>query len=310
MSYFNYMNFRKIPAFLFLLLSPLYLLAQEIERESLLRDIQYLASDELAGRKPLTEGNIQAAQFIRERFAELGLSSQYKNYTQSFTLKTDRGRGEALGQASNIVGFIPGQESEKLIVITAHYDHLGTTEAGLIFNGADDNASGTAALLAMAEYFNRHKPKVSLVFAALDAEEMGLQGARALVRDFPFPLENVLLNINMDMISRNDKNELYAAGTRHYPHLKPALEKASKGAKVRLKFGHDEPGTGSDDWTNASDHAAFHEKGIPFIYFGVEDHADYHKDTDTFENIDSDFYYQAVRLIIKCVDELDKSFIK
>jgi Zn-dependent M28 family amino/carboxypeptidase len=304
------MNFRKIPAFLFLLLSPLYLLAQEIERESLLRDIQYLASDELAGRKPLTEGNIQAAQFIRERFAELGLSSQYKNYTQSFTLKTDRGRGEALGQASNIVGFIPGQESEKLIVITAHYDHLGTTEAGLIFNGADDNASGTAALLAMAEYFNRHKPKVSLVFAALDAEEMGLQGARALVRDFPFPLENVLLNINMDMISRNDKNELYAAGTRHYPHLKPALEKASKGAKVRLKFGHDEPGTGSDDWTNASDHAAFHEKGIPFIYFGVEDHADYHKDTDTFENIDSDFYYQAVRLIIKCVDELDKSFIK
>lgn len=310
MSYFNYMNFSKIPAFLFLLLSPLYLLAQEIERESLLRDIQYLASDELAGRKPLTEGNIQAAQFIRERFAELGLSSQYKNYTQSFTLKTDRGRGEMLGQASNIVGFIPGQESEKLIVITAHYDHLGTTEAGLIFNGADDNASGTAALLAMAEYFNRHKPKVSLVFAALDAEEMGLQGARALVRDFPFPLENVLLNINMDMISRNEKNELYAAGARHYPQLKPALEKASKGAKVSLKFGHDEPGTGSDDWTNASDHAAFHEKGIPFIYFGVEDHADYHKDTDTFENIDNDFYYQAVRLIIKCVDEFDKSFIK
>ena len=304
------MKCRKFLPFVCLLLAPLCLVGQEVDREKLLNDIQYLASDELGGRKPLTEGNLTAAQFIRERFTELGLSSQYKNYTQSFALKGDRGRGAELGKASNIVGFIPGQESEKLIVITAHYDHLGTTEDGLIFNGADDNASGTAALLAIAEYFSRHKPQASMVFAALDAEEMGLQGARALVSDFPFPLENVLVNINMDMISRSDKNELYAAGTRHYPQMKPAIEKASKGAKVTLRFGHDEPGTGADDWTNASDHAAFHEKGIPFVYFGVEDHADYHKDTDTFDNIDGDFYYQAVRLIIRCVDELDNSFFK
>lgn len=310
MIYFKYKNFDRIQLFLFLLFGPLSLLAQEVDQTSLLRDIEYLSSDELAGRKPLTDGNLKAGLFIRQRFEELGLSSQYKNYTQSFALKADRGAGEKLGNGSNIVGFIPGQESDRVIVITAHYDHLGTNEEGLIFNGADDNASGTAALLAMAEHFSRHRPKASMVFAALDAEEMGLQGARALVRDFPFPLENVLVNINMDMISRSEKNELYAAGTWHHPELKPVLKKASKGKKVKLRFGHDEPGVGNGDWTHASDHAAFHEKGMPFVYFGVEDHEDYHKTTDIFANIDGDFYYEAVRLIIKCVEELDNSYFK
>src|SRR5690606_27737683 len=116
-------------------------------------------------------------------------------------------------------------------------------------------------------------------FAALDAEEMGLQGAKALVNDFPFPLNTVILNINLDMISKNQRNELYAAGTAHYPHLRPLLEEASKDAPIKLLFGHDIPGTDMQDWTSASDHAAFHEQGIPFIYFGVEDHEDYHKAT-------------------------------
>jgi putative aminopeptidase FrvX len=306
MFYNIYMSTRKFLAFVLFLSAPFCLSAQEINRETLLGDIQYLSSDELAGRKPLTQGNYAAAQFIRDRFKALGLTSQYRNYTQFFSLKADRGRGEVLGQGSNIVGFLPGQESDKLIVVTAHYDHLGTSEAGQIYNGADDNASGTAGLLALADYFMRHKPRASMLFVALDAEEMGLQGARALVRDFPFPLENVLVNINMDMISRSEQNELYAAGTRHYPQLERMLQIASKDAGVKLRFGHDEPGTGADDWTHASDHAAFHEKGIPFVYFGVEDHPDYHKPSDIFDHIDVDFYYQAVHLIAKCVRELDE----
>src|SRR5690606_6554078 len=157
MFYINYMYPGKIVPVLIFSLFSFCLFAQEVDRERLVGDIQYLASDELEGRKPLTEGGNKAAQFIRERFSELGLTSQYMDYTQSFALKADRGKGGELGEASNIVGFIPGHESEKLIVITAHYDHLGMTEDGVIFNGADDNASGTAALLAMAEYFSRHK---------------------------------------------------------------------------------------------------------------------------------------------------------
>lgn len=286
---------------LFILLPPL-LNAQAIERKKLINDLKYLASDELAGRAPLTEGNLQARQYIRDRFEELGLTSQYDDFTQYFHFKAEK----EIENAANIIGFIPGKTSNKIIVITAHYDHIGTRE-GKIYNGADDNASGTAALLALAEYFSKNAPKHSIIFAALDAEEMGLQGAKALVRDFPFPLEQVLLNINMDMISRSDKNELYASGTQHYPQLKPILEMAAADQKVSLKFGHDIPGTGHDDWTHASDHAAFHAKNIPYVYFGVEDHEDYHKSTDTFDKINQQFYYHSVNLVLQCTIELDEN---
>src|SRR5690554_1923757 len=297
---------RSVLLFLLFLSVSCILFAQESDRVSLLRDIEYLASDELEGRQPLTEGSRKAQEYIKTRFANLGLTSQSRDYSQFFDLKERRGEGGVVGKATNIIGFIPGEQSKKLIVITAHYDHLGTKEEE-IFNGADDNASGTAGLLALAEYFSKNKPQTSILFAALDGEEIRLQGARALVRDFPFPLEDVLLNINLDMISRSEKNEIFAAGTGHYPQFREILEKSAEDAEIQLRFGHDTPGTGRDDWTNASDHAAFHEKGIPFIYFGVEDHEDYHKATDTYENVDHDFYYQAVNLIIRSVRDLDES---
>ena len=277
--------------------------AQKVEKEELLKDVQYLASEELEGRKPMTEGSVKAQKYILERFSALGMTSQFKDYTQPFPL-FPRGGGEVLGEGVNVIGFIPGEETEKIIVITAHYDHLGEVD-GEIFLGADDNASGTAALLGLAAYFSENKPRHSMIFAALDAEEMGLQGARALVNDFPFPLNTVVLNINLDMISKNERNELYAAGTAHNPHLRPLLEEASKEASIELLFGHDISGTDMQDWTNSSDHAAFHEQGIPFIYFGVEDHEDYHKATDTYERIDQDFYYNAVNLILACTIILD-----
>ncbi|MEX2591625.1 MAG: M28 family peptidase [Anditalea sp.] len=297
------MILRRTWLFLLFIMGPWLLFAQKVDKEILLQDISYLSSDELEGRKALTEGSLKTREFIKQRFDSLGLTSQYSDYTQFFSIKDERS-GAIMGQGANIVGFVPGQESAKIIVIMAHYDHLGKV-GDRIFNGADDNASGTAALLALAAYFAEDKPQYSLMFAAVDAEEKGLQGARALVKDFPFPLKDVLLNINMDMISRSESNELFATGTKHYPHLKPIFEEVY-GTKVNLRFGHDEPGTGSDDWTYASDHAAFHEADIPFIYFGVEDHEDYHKASDTFEHIDQDFYYQAVTFILQCVKAFDE----
>lgn len=278
--------------------------AQKVERGGLLQDIEYLSSEELEGRKPMTEGSKKARQYLSERFRSLGMTSQFKDYIQTFPL-FPRGGGDVLGEGINVIGFIPGEETEKIIVITAHYDHLGEVY-GEVFLGADDNASGTAALLALAAYFSENKPRHSMIFAALDAEEMGLQGAKALVSDFPFPLNTVVLNINLDMISKNERNELYAAGTAHYPHLRPLLTEASNETPIRLLFGHDVPGTDKQDWTNSSDHAAFHEQGIPFVYFGVEDHEDYHKATDTYERIDQDFYYHAVNLILACTIILDR----
>ncbi|MGI8545529.1 MAG: M28 family peptidase, partial [Aridibacter sp.] len=185
--------------------------------------------------------------------------------------------------------------------------HVGV-QKGEIYNGADDNASGTSALFAIAKYFKKNKPNNSIIFAAFDAEEKGLQGARYFVDNLPVSQSDILLNINMDMISRSDKGELYAAGTFHYPDLKPYLEAIQKNAPVKLLFGHDDPKLGRDDWTSQSDHGAFHRKKIPFIYFGVEDHRDYHKPTDDFENIQPKFYVNAVETIVMAVKSIDENW--
>lgn len=288
-------------------LAPALSYAQKIDAEELLRDLAYLSSDELEGRKPLSDGSLKARELIRSRFEALGLTSQYRDYTQHFNF-INRRDGQLYENAANIIGFVPGEETDKLIVVMAHYDHLGKV-GDKIFNGADDNASGTAAVLALARHFSVKRPKHSMMFVALDAEEMGHQGAKALVEDFPFPIGQVVLNINMDMISRNVDQELYAVGTYHYPFLKPLIEKVSSDRNPKLLFGHDQPESGRDDWTLASDHAQFHLKGIPFIYFGVEDHEDYHRETDTFDRIDQKFYIEAVQLILDVLISLDKSLL-
>lgn len=289
---------RNVLLFLFLVV-PGLLTAQNIDKNQLLEDLKQLSSEKMQGRKLLSEGNKRAQDYIIHRFSELGLTSQYKNFTQSFRLNSKHS-----DEAANIIGFIPGEESSKIMVIMAHYDHLGIRQ-NKIFPGADDNASGTASLLALAEHFMHHRPRYSLLFAALDAEEAGLLGAKALVKDFPFPLDQVLVAINMDMISRSETNRLYAVGTRHYPHLRPFLIEASKESGIDMVLGND-GAAGSPDWTNSSDHAAFHAKGIPFIYFGVDDHRDYHQESDTFENIDEEFYYQAVLTILQSIKKIDK----
>ncbi len=144
-----------------------------------------------------------------------------------------------------------------------------------------------------------------MIFLAVDAEEGGLTGARAFVSIPPVSLEHIAANVNMDMISRSD-DELYVAGTYHYPFLRPYVDRIGKAAEVTLVFGHDSPDLGDNDWTHASDHAPFHEAGIPFLYFGVEDHADYHQPTDEFDRINQDFYVKAVTAILRVVLELDQ----
>lgn len=286
-----------------LFLSAFAVKAQDrLDVEFMLEDFRKLSHDAAEGRKTGTKGAAAARNFIIKQFSTVKVKSLRKGYIHPFTFvnaKNDTIKGE------NVVGYIRGK-LQKAIVITAHYDHLGIIN-GEIYNGADDNASGVAAMLAMAEYFKRHKPYHTIVFAALDAEEMGLRGARALVNDDPdFPVEEVILNINMDMISKNDKNELYVAGTHHTPKFKTILEGVET-APLKLLFGHDTPDLGYNDWTNSSDHAAFHAKGIPFLYFGVEDHANYHKPTDTFENINQAFYVKSTEAILSCVLAMDRA---
>jgi Zn-dependent M28 family amino/carboxypeptidase len=210
--------------------------------------------------------------------------------------------------AANVVGRLAGTGGgARALVITAHYDHLGIRN-GVVYQGADDNASGVAALLAAGRHFAAHRPRHPLVLAALDAEELGLRGARELIRSSILPRGSVALNVNLDMVSRNDANEIFAAGTFHSPWLQPILEDVQTRAAVRIRFGHDRPprsGGGLDDWTDQSDHAEFHKAGVPFVYFGVEDHPDYHKPTDTADKIDPRFFGDAVDTIVEALRTLD-----
>ena len=264
-------------------------------------DLEVLASAQMTGRGTGTEGNQRARNYIIKRLQEIGVKPLGNSYEQPFSA-TDR-QGKPI-KGINVVGAIQGS-GPGYLVVSAHYDHLGK-RFGRIFFGADDNASGVAAMLALADYFANNPPVHTLLLVAFDAEEHGLVGARQFVTHCPVPINKVVLNINMDMVSRSSKQELYAAGTYHYPQLKPLLQTiAGQHPGVKVKFGHDgAPGSG-EDWSTASDHGPFHRKGIPFIYFGVEDHADYHKPTDTFDKINQKFYNDVVRFITHATKHID-----
>lgn len=269
----------------------------------LMKDISTLAADKYEGRKTGTRGNRQAQFYLLKRFEEAGLQPYHNTYEYPFYFK----RGETNIMGTNLYGYIPGSDN-KVIVISAHYDHVGigrpNQQQDSIYNGADDNASGIGGLLAIAGYFKQHPPKHTLLFLATDGEEMGLQGARAFVARPPVPLEDIVLNINMDMIAHNNKDELYACGPGVFPELKPVVEKVAARSSIKLLIGHD-TGTGSDNWINQSDQGAFYQARIPFIYFGVEDHEDYHKPSDEYRTINHSFYYRAVNTILGVIREFN-----
>jgi len=275
-----------------------------IDADSLLRHVEVLASDEFQGRRAGSEGGLMAARYVEEAMSGMDLAPACGgNSVQEFSF-TPRRASEPVA-ARNVIVRIPGtSDSKRIVVVTAHFDHLGEGN-GQIYNGADDNASGTAALLEIARYFSTHSPNHTLIFAALDAEESGLQGARAFVDSECFSDYDVVLNINMDMISRSAVDELYVSGTLHYPFLKPVLEGVEHPDNLKILFGHDQPGTGSDDWTNSSDHAPFHQAGIPFLYFGVEDHPGYHRPNDVFEDIFPVFFHTASEYVLEVIRETD-----
>lgn len=268
-----------------------------ISTDSLMAHVRFLAADQLEGRQTGTDGNAAAAAYILARFKGYGLRAVgEEGYRQPFQFYS-RFSKEAY-RGVNLLGMVKGTRfPDSVIVISAHYDHVGQ-RGGKIYNGADDNASGVGALLELARYFQANPAPYSLLFAALDAEEIGLRGASHFVDEPTVPLQHILLNINMDMIGRNDREEIYICGTGYYPKLRAPLDRIAKACPIRVSFGHESPQPGpADDWTHASDHGEFHKKGIPFLYFGVEDHPDYHQPTDDAERIMPSFYTEATKLV-------------
>ncbi len=273
-----------------------------LDAARLLEDARALSADAMEGRGAGTKGGLLARAYVERRFTDLGLRPFWTTYEQPFDLPARGGRGQ---KGANVVGYVEGRKHpERLVFVTAHYDHLGVRD-GVVYNGADDNASGVAALLQVAAHFAREPPENTLVFAALDAEESGLVGARELVKKLKAERREVALDVNLDMVGHSERGELYAAGAHHAPALRPLLERVAARAPVKLLLGHDRPEEGHDDWTNQSDQYAFHKAGVPFVYFGVEDHKDYHKPTDDFDTLTPDFFVRAAETVLDAVETLD-----
>lgn len=277
-------------------------LTQAFNEKDLLKHVKSLSSDAFQGRRTGETGAIKARKYIVNQFHSAQVKPLGKAFEQAFTFR----KGSKQYNAVNVIGQIIGTEfPKKYIVISAHYDHEGIKQ-GRIYNGADDNASGVSALFAFAEYFKTYPPKHTVILAAFDGEELGLQGSKYYVNHPIVSLNDILVNLNLDMISRSNKNELFAVGTSFNKNLKNLISKVKTTSKIQLVSGHD-GNDGLENWTYASDHANFHKKNIPFIYFGVADHKDYHEPTDDYENIHPEFYTEAVKTILAVFTDVDNA---
>ena len=293
--------------------------AVRIDRNELMRVVQALASPAFEGRRTGTRGGREAREYIDGKFRQIGLTPATRHYNEPFRFVHTSVKGFLLPgrtwkttyeDAANVVAVEPGARPDaRTLVVSAHYDHLGK-QGGRIYPGADDNASGIAAMLAVARYVHAHPLAHRVVFAAFDAEELGLEGAKAFMRSPPVPVRSLALDINFDMVARNDRDEIFAAGTYHTPSLKAIVEDVQRRSRVRILYGHDRPMTRAgmvEDWTMESDHGVFHQAGIPFLYFGVEDHPDYHQPTDTADKIDPKFFGNVAETLLDVVMTADAS---
>ena len=276
-------------------------------------DVQYLASDSLGGRESGTEGERLAAEYISERMRAIGLSEKGDNgFLQTFDFAPKANpHEEALAstktiQVSNVLGMIDNG-ANKTVIIGAHYDHLGhgisgslhAEKDGAIHNGADDNASGVALMLALAEELKNSKTakKSNYLFMAFSGEEMGLLGSNYYCKNPTINLEEVQYMLNFDMVGRLDTSKgLAINGVGTNPNWTNELEKANWD-NLSLIYG--ESGVGP------SDHTSFYLQDIPVLHFFTGQHEDYHKPSDDVEKINYDGIQMIKELIVRLADQLD-----
>ena len=294
----------KILFLLSVLLMPLTILSQDcidIDKQRVSRlqeDIFKLAGDEMEGREPGTNGEIKARDYLISRMREIGLNPKGTDgFIQAFTYFEKANQNEVAVQAHNVIGFIDNS-ANKTVVITAHYDHLGYGGSGSkykgprqIHNGADDNASGTAALLELAHLIKNNKIKEhnNFLFIAFSAEEKGLLGSKYYVMNPSLNLNEINYVLNMDMLGRMEPGmALTIEGLGSSLIWESSLKEIECDAfPLTLKKRENGP----------SDHAPFYEAGIPSLHFWTGKHDDYHKPTDDAEKINFETESQIISFI-------------
>ena len=278
-------------------------------------DIKILASDSLGGREVGTEGERMAAAYITDRFTGLDLKPKGTDgYLQSFFVKDAENPHEQAKMSSvdsiqglegrNVVAF-QDNPGDKIIVIGAHYDHLGyggfsslNRGDSAIHNGADDNASGVSALLAIAQYFKQNPIDSDILYIAFSGEEKGLWGSNYYVKNPTIDLTSVNFMINMDMVGRLDTAKGIAIhGTGTAPVWSDVIDNSNT---VGLKVVKKESGVGP------SDHTSFYLQDIPVLHFFTGQHEDYHKPTDDAELIN----VEGIELIATHIENIIKNLDK
>jgi hypothetical protein len=264
----------------------------------ILADDRYLASDALAGRFPGTPGNDSAAAFLARTLRRVGLrpggdgGTFFQHWTVGNTSGTREAHAVGVGVV-NVVGILPGSDRRLAgqdVVIGAHFDHLGRGSfgdpsgdtTGQIHNGADDNASGTAAVLEVARRLAaaRPRPARTVVFVFFNAEEEGALGS-AWYADHPaMPMDSTLAMVNLDMVGRMRDHRLIALGVRSAAEWQALLDSANAQLHLDLR-------ASGDGW-GPSDQSSFFAKKRPVIHFFTDVHEDYHRPTDDWQAINAD----------------------
>ena len=283
--------------------------APSVMHAQLLEDVRILAADDMQGRDTGAPGGALARAYIVGRLEALGVVAPPMGREQPWEMQGRTREGPKTFNGVNVIGVIPGTRvTDRYIVVTAHYDHVGVND-GQVFNGADDNASGVATMLALAAELKRRAPEHSVLIVALDGEERGLLGAKHFVEAPPVPLASMSMNLNFDMTARAETDgKLWVTGTYQNPTLRPILEGIPANGAVALAFGKDTPqDTGEDNWVDASDHAAFYRAQIPFLYLGVNYHPDYHRPSDDFERITPSVFISSTELALASFHALDRA---
>jgi hypothetical protein len=273
-------------------------------------DVEYLAADALGGRGTGTAGNDSAAAFAARRYASLGLRPLSPGYLQPFTARPSGHAASTTGlRTQNVVAFLPGSDPAlrgQVIVVGAHIDHLGRSSIGAldpdatdaIRNGADDNASGSAAVLELARIFSARPPRRSLVFVNFSGEELGLLGARHFVMNSPVPLDSIVAMLNFDMVGRMRGDSLIVYGVATAREMSAALDSANATIGLHVR--------GFGDGFGASDHSEFFARDIPVLHFFTNIHSDYHRATDDADKINAGGMARIVALAEGVVRQIDR----
>jgi Zn-dependent M28 family amino/carboxypeptidase len=264
--------------------------------------VRYLADDALEGRLAGSPGEACAADYIAERFAALGLrgAGEDGSFFQAVTLASRLNPHAPAGSSRNVAALLEGSDPglrDEIVIIGAHYDHLGhgqigsmaPQERGAIHNGADDNASGVAAMIRAATLLAEAPPARSVLFLAFTGEESGLLGSAHFVREPTVPLAGARAMLNLDMVGRLGDGPLIVYGVETAAEWRALLE--SEGARSGIELALRPEGYGP------SDHTSFYTNDIPVLHFFTNTHGDYHRPSDEWDRIDADGLEAVARMV-------------